>query len=156
MHNIVHNMDDDDMVLPAHVTLRNGVYQYVRRVPDDVAHAFAAARIQRSLKTRSPSDARLRAAQIDIEIERQFTEARASKGVVVTAVISEAWKWPDWERFVDWFKATLVEDDTAVRLRKLKGQHLATDARKGSAIWLEEPRLRELLHPPQCRCHFPQ
>ena len=69
----------------------------------------------------------------------------ASKGVVVTAVISEAWKWPDWELFVDWFKATLVEDDTAVRLRKLKGQHLATDARKGSAIWLEEPRLRELL-----------
>lgn len=145
MHNKMHNMDDENMVLPAHVTLRNGVYHYVRRVPDDVAHAFAAARIQRSLKTRTPSDARLRAAQLDIEIERQFTEARASKGVAAAVVISEAWKWPDWESFIGWFKASLIEDDTAERLRKLTGRHLAHEARKGPAIWLEETRLKELL-----------
>ncbi|WP_428040676.1 DUF6538 domain-containing protein [Devosia psychrophila] len=40
------------MALPAHVALGNGVYQYVRRVPEDLVHAFAGPRIQRSLKTR--------------------------------------------------------------------------------------------------------
>ena len=34
VHNIVHNMDDNSVPLPNHVTARNGVYQYVRRVPD--------------------------------------------------------------------------------------------------------------------------
>jgi len=33
MHNILHNMAHN-MALPTHVTKRNGIYQYVRRVPD--------------------------------------------------------------------------------------------------------------------------
>lgn len=57
---------------------------------------------------RTPSEARLRAAHADAEIERQFTEARARRGVVTPTVISEAWNWPDWEQFVAWFKATLI------------------------------------------------
>lgn len=65
--------------------------------------------------------------------------------MVVTAVISEAWKWPDWELFVDWFKATLIEDDTSLRLRKLKGRHLAPDARMGPVIWLDDSRVTDLI-----------
>jgi integrase len=145
MHNIVHNMDDEEMGLPIHVTLRNGVFQYVRRVPEDVAHAFSAPRIQRSLRTRDPSDARLRAAQIDIEIERQFAEARAKQGVVLTAVVSEGWKWPEWEQFVAWFRATLIEEDTQARLSKLRGRQLAHGRKTGPAAWLPDALLRERL-----------
>lgn len=145
MHNKVHNMDDENMALPAHVTLRNGVYQYVRRVPEDLVHAFAGPRIQRSLKTRIPSEARLRAAQVGIEIERQFTEARNDKGIVVTLAISEAWTWPEWEQFVAWFKAALVEEDTRARLRNLTGRQLALARRTGPAVWLDDQCLRERL-----------
>jgi len=145
MHNNMHNMDDENMALPAHVALRNGVYQYVRRVPEDLVHAFAGPRIQRSLKTRVPSEARLRAAQVGIEIDRQFTEARASKGIVVAIAISEGWKWPDWEQFAAWFKAALVEEDTQARLRNLTGRQVALARRTGPAVWLDDQLLRERL-----------
>jgi hypothetical protein len=45
MHNIVHNMADDD-VIPDHITTRNGVCLYVRRVPEDMRDAFPFAHIQ--------------------------------------------------------------------------------------------------------------
>ncbi|MHA6691236.1 DUF6538 domain-containing protein [Devosia sp. A449] len=138
-------MDDEEMALPTHVTRRNGVFQYVRRVPEDLSYAFSSPRIQRSLKTRVPSEARLRAAQVDIEIERQFAEARANKGIMVAVAISEGWKWPDWEQFAAWFKATLVEEDTQARLRNLTGRQLALARRTGPAVWLDDTVLRARL-----------
>ena len=52
MHNIVHNTADDD-VIANHITLRNDVCQYVRRVPEDLRDAFPFTRIQKSLGVRS-------------------------------------------------------------------------------------------------------
>ena len=51
MHNILHNMMQN-MRLPTHVTHRKGIYQYVRRVPDDVADHLGLKRVQKSLRTR--------------------------------------------------------------------------------------------------------
>lgn len=125
MHNNMHNMDDESMPLPSHVTLRNGVYQYVRRVPDDIAEAFASARIQRSLKTRLPSEARIRSARIDIEIEKQFADARAKRGFRIEPVFNEGWTWPDWEKAFAWLTATWIEEDTEVRAKLRTGRHVS-------------------------------
>jgi len=92
MHNNLHNMDDENVPLPNHVIRRNGVFQYVRRIPDDVASAFATARIQRSLKTRIPTEARLRAAQIDREVEEQFTKARLKLGFQIAPKLGATWR----------------------------------------------------------------
>lgn len=99
MHNIVHNTDDEDVPLPTHVTLRNGVCQYVRRVPDDVAASFPSSRIQRSLKTRSPAEARRLSVAIGQEVDALFAKARASKGLSFEPVANEGWTWAEWSCF---------------------------------------------------------
>ena len=42
---------DDEMPFASHITKRGRVYQYVRRVPEDIADGFAFTRVQRSLRT---------------------------------------------------------------------------------------------------------
>ncbi|MEX6505891.1 DUF6538 domain-containing protein [Jiella sp. M17.18] len=137
-------MDDDSMPLPNHVTCRNGVYQYVRRVPDDVADVFAAARIQRSLRTRSPSEARLRAAELDRDIEEQFVDARRRKGVVLEALPTAGWKWTEWRLVVDWLKASWLWEDQGERTKKATGASFSTD-RQRKPLWLAELKDRAKL-----------
>lgn len=45
LHNIMHNMDDEDVPFASHITKRGRIYQYVRRVPEDLADAFPFSRI---------------------------------------------------------------------------------------------------------------
>ena len=126
MHNNLHNMDDEIVPLPNYVIRRNGVFQYVRRIPADVASAFATTRIQRSLKTRIPTEARLRAAQIDHEVEEQFTKARLKLSFQLAPVVHEGWAWPDWEKFIAWLKATWVDEDMQLRAKAITGRHLGS------------------------------
>jgi hypothetical protein len=142
MHNNMHNMDDDSMALPNHVTCRDGIYQYVRRVPDDIADAFAKSRIQLSLRTRLPSEARLRAAKLDEDIERQFAEARRGKGTSFEFVPTAGWTWDDWSKVVSWLKAHWLHEDRLARLDDVTGAHFSLDYR-GRAPWLPDERLRE-------------
>lgn len=143
MHNNLHNMDVENVPLPNHVIRRNGVFQYVRRIPDDVASAFATARIQRSLKTRIPTEARLRAAQIDREVEEQFTKARLKLGFQIAPVVHEGWTWPDWENFIAWLKATWIDEDLQLRAKAMKGRHLSRDEVPNQAVWLDAFVLKE-------------
>lgn len=76
MHNMVHNMADDDVPVANHLTTRSGVCQYVRRVPEDLLGAFAFARVQLSLKTRDQRVAREKALALDLEWDRRFTDVR--------------------------------------------------------------------------------
>lgn len=142
MHNILHNMDDDSMPMPNHVTVRNGVYQYVRRVRDDVVEAFAMRRIQRSLKTRLPGEARLRAAQLDQDLERQFTAARLKLDPDPSTTTGSDWTWVEWEKVVAWLTATWLHEDRKARLRKATGKHFSKDTSTGT-IWLDDGALRE-------------
>ncbi|WP_188855008.1 DUF6538 domain-containing protein [Aureimonas glaciei] len=137
-------MDDDSMPLPNHVTCRDGVYQYVRRVPDDVADSFAKSRIQLSLKTRLPSEARLRATKLDEDLERQFADARRGKGISFEIIPTAGWTWNDWSKVVSWLKAHWLHEDRVARLGNIKGAHFSPDYR-GRAAWLPDKRLREQL-----------
>lgn len=136
-------MDDESVPLPTHVVRRNGVFQYVRRIPDDVASAFATTRIQRSLKTRLPTEARLRAAQIDREVDEQFAKARLKLGFELAPVQNEGWTWPDWEQFIDWLKASWIDEDLQLRAKAMRGRDLAPNDAPSRAAWLEDKVLRE-------------
>ncbi|MEF2552481.1 DUF6538 domain-containing protein [Aurantimonas sp. A2-1-M11] len=137
-------MEDDSVLLPSYVTSRNGVFQYVRRVPDDVADVFAGARIQRSLKTRLPSEARQRAAQLDADTEQQFAEARRRKGVAVTLLSTSGWTWNDWQNVIEWLKASWLWQDQATRLRNATGAHFSAEA-TGMPLWLDAGDIRKKL-----------
>ncbi len=116
MHNIVHNMADDDVPVANHLTTRNGVCQYVRRVPEDLLGAFAFARVQLSLKTRDQRIAREKALALDLEWDRRFAEARQRRGLASAAdqlpsTDTSSWSWEDWDALARWFGASLLEDD---------------------------------------------
>lgn len=124
---ISHNMDDD-MPFPSHVTRRGAVYQYVRRIPDDIRDAFPSSRIQRSLRTRDPAEARALAARVAVEVEAQFALARRKKGVTLAVTPVDDWAWTDWRMLADWFTATLIEDDHRKSLARLTGKDLFRQA----------------------------
>ncbi|MCB8837210.1 DUF6538 domain-containing protein [Aurantimonas sp. VKM B-3413] len=134
-------MDDDSMSLPAYVTMRNGVYQYVRRIPEDLADQFSAPRIQRSLRTRLPGEARHRAAAIDREIEQEFDAARRRAGLEATLLPTAEWTWVEWEKVVEYLVARWLRDDLHERLRKATGEHFSEDCR-GHRLWLDDRSLR--------------
>lgn len=48
----MHNMADPDVPISNHLTMRNGICQDVRRVPEDVRDSFPFERIQKSLSIR--------------------------------------------------------------------------------------------------------
>jgi hypothetical protein len=137
-------MDDDSMLLPSYVTSRKGVYQYVRRVPDDVADVFSAARIQRSLKTRVLGEARQRAAQLEADIERRSAEARRRKGIAITLRSTAGWTWKDWSQVVEWLRATWLSEDQSARLRKSTGADFSADPRR-TPLWRNDKEIREKL-----------
>ncbi len=115
LHNKMHNMDDDTMPLPTHVTWRGTTLQYVRRVPDDVAPRFGRTRIQRSLRTRDPLVARAKALELDYTFEKRFQEVRAALGPIDPVIGTETWTLADWEKLAEWFKTKRIEEDTLRR-----------------------------------------
>ncbi len=138
----MHNMNDDEMAFASHVTKRGSVYQYVRRVPDDIRDAVATSRIQRSLRTRVKAEAYKAAAAVHDEVEKQFAFARRSKGVTIDVIPIGDWEWSDWQALADWFKADLVERDWQVRLQKLCGSSFIEGVERRKS-WRDDDTLRE-------------
>jgi hypothetical protein len=112
---------DDEMPFASHVTKRGRIFQYVRRVPEDIADAFPYSRVQRSLKTADKAIAYAAAASFHAEVESQFVAARRQKGTTLNIVPTSDWEWPDWQKLADWLKAVLVEEDWRARLRTISG-----------------------------------
>ena len=111
----MHNMDDEDVPFASHITKRGRIYQYVRRVPEDLADAFPFSRIQRSLRTADRATAYEAGARVHSDVEKQFAGARRKKGATLNVIPTDGWDWSDWRLLADWFKATLVEDDWRAR-----------------------------------------
>ncbi|KPQ09098.1 MAG: hypothetical protein HLUCCO17_16285 [Saliniramus fredricksonii] len=132
MHNILHNMAHN-MALPTHVTKRNGIYQYVRRVPDDVAGHIGRTRIQTSLKTHDMRIARERAFELDQAWDRRFDEARLAIGNVSrdgdtgTWLSTVKWSREDWTNLAKWVELTLIEEDWIARVGRAPGALLVSD-----------------------------
>ena len=95
----MHNMDDEDMAVPAHVALGTAsisTFDASLRIWSTHLRDHGSSDHSRPVST---SEARLLAAQVASRLNASFLK-RANKGVVVAISISEGWKWPDWERFV--------------------------------------------------------
>ena len=147
MHNIVHNMMDD-LGISNHLTTRNGVCQYVRRVPEDLRAAFPFARVQISLRTRDPRQARAAALQLDRDWDKRFAEARRTRGLDaaedgLVAVGTDSWTWSDWQMLATWFGASLAEQDWRARLCNLTGAALGAEPDLSRLPWREDAVVKE-------------
>lgn len=144
----MHNMAADDMIAN-HITLRNGVCQYVRRVPEDLRDAFPFARVQKSLGTRDKRAARQAALALDQEWDRRFAEARRRRGLAtdavgdLAAIDTSRWTWPEWEALARWFEATLIEDDWRARLSMAQGRLFTSEADLSALPWREDAVVKE-------------
>ena len=132
LHNIMCNMAVE-VVISNHLTKRNGVWQYVRRVPEDLRGSFPFARVQKSLRTSVERQAREAALDIDRLWDRRFAEASERSGLArrdgdLLVMSTDDWAWPDWEALAAWFEASLAEEDWQARLSEITGQALSTDA----------------------------
>lgn len=143
----MHKMADDDVPVTSHLTARNGVCQYVRRVPEDLRDAFLFSRVQRSLRTRDYRMARQAALALDQEWDRRFGGARLQRGLASdadgpAALDTEAWSWEEWQALAGWFGATLQDEDWRARLQ-MPGSVLAVSpdlaALRGSGHRLAVP-----------------
>ena len=141
LHNTLHNMDDE-MPFASHVIRRGRIYQYVRRIPEDIAAGYPFSRIQRSLRTSDRVRAYEAAAGVHAEIEKQFAAARRKKGRTLNVISVEDWDWPDWQQLADWLKAVLIEDDWQARLKNLSGA-VFHDGVKRSLFWRDNKTLRD-------------
>ena len=127
---------DTDLALPSYVTLRNGVFYFVRRIPDDLTAVFGRRkRIQRSHRTAVQAKALSDAARINDEVERQLSEARAKIGIAVELGDVSEWTAEDWKQAAAWFEARLIEDDLEKRLPSVKGAALSGAARLQTEHW---------------------
>ena len=147
MHNIVHNMADD-VCVSNHLNARNGVYQYVQRVPEDLRSAFPFPRIQRSLGTRDQRQARSAALDLDRLWDERFNDARLRSGIVVgdtgPAVVSvENWTWPDGDALAKWFGASLIEEDWRARLSQVRGSALGSEPDLAHLPWRPDDVVKE-------------
>ncbi len=130
---------DTDLPLPSYVTRRNGVFYYVRRIPDDLTAVFGRRkRIQRSLRTTVQSKALSDAARINVEVERQLSEARAKIGIAVELGDVSEWTAEDWKQAAAWFEARLIQDDLERRLPSVKGAALTGAARLQTELWSDD------------------
>src|SRR5208283_781728 len=130
---------DTDLPLPSYVTRRNGVFYYVRRIPDDLAAAFGRrTRIQRSLRTTVQARALSDAARINDEVERQLSDARAKIGIAVELGDVSEWSAQDWKQAAGWFEARLIQDDLERRLPSVKGAALTGAARLQTEHWSDD------------------
>ena len=131
----------DEVAFSSHVIKRGEIYQYVRRIPEDVAHAFPIVRIQRSLKTRDKSKAYAAAAEVHQEVERRIAEARRAAGVTLDVISVADWTWPDWQALADWMHAWLLEEDWKERLSNLPGEAFGTGVER-KRVWRENAVVR--------------
>lgn len=122
------------MPFASHIVKRGRMYQYVRRVPEDIADRFPYSRIQRSLRTPEKARAFEAAARVHAEVEQQFAHARRNKGATLDLTPVDDWEWPDWRLLADWFKAILIEDDWQARSRQLPGAAFDTGVTR-SLFW---------------------
>ncbi len=132
----------DTVDFSSHVTKRGNVYQYARRVPEDVAHAFPFTRIQRSLRTRDKAKAYAAAAAVNQEFEREIAAARRATGVTIDVISVADWTWPDWQALADWLHAWLLQKDWQTRLRNLPGMAF-TEGVEPKRFWRDSEAVRE-------------
>ncbi|MGY6567776.1 MAG: DUF6538 domain-containing protein [Salinarimonas sp.] len=122
-----------NMRLPTHITHRDGIYQYVRRVPDDVAGHLGLKRIQKSLKTRDATVAKMRALVLDEEWTRRFDEARVAIGRIPRngaddpLIGTTAWDRESWMKLAEWVGYTLLQDDWVKRVDRAPGRLLRSN-----------------------------
>ncbi|GJD43778.1 hypothetical protein AFCDBAGC_1633 [Methylobacterium cerastii] len=141
-------MATDDVPVSNHLTLREGVFQYVRRVPEDLRDAFPFARVQRSLRTRDKRAARADALALDEVWDDHFAEARRRKGLSPgpdgpAALVAEGWTWPDWQALASWFGASLAEEDWRARLGSTSGAALTAERDLSRLPWRDPAVVRE-------------
>lgn len=150
MHNIVHNMATEDVPISNHLTSRKGVFQYVRRVPEDIRDAFPFSRVQRSLRTRDKRAARADALALDEVWDARFAEARSRKGLSPgpdgpAALVAEGWAWPDWQALASWFGASLAEEDWQARLGSIPGAAFTAERDLSRLPWRDPAVVKEHL-----------
>ncbi|MBD8906928.1 DUF6538 domain-containing protein [Methylorubrum zatmanii] len=148
MHNIVHNMATEDVPVSNHLTSRKGVFQYVRRVPEDLRDAFPFARVQKSLRTRDKRAARADALALDEVWDAHFAEARRRKGLSPgpegpAALVAEGWTWPDWQALASWFGASLAEEDWRARLGSMPGATFTAERDLSRLPWRDPAVVKE-------------
>lgn len=137
-----------EVAISNHLTRRNGVWQYVRRVPEDVRDVFPFTRVQKSLRTEVERRAREAALDLDRLWDGRFAEARERKGLVsntgeLAAIGTDGWAWPDWEALAAWFEASLAEEDWQARLLTITGPVLSKDADPSRIPWRDAVTARE-------------
>jgi hypothetical protein len=132
---------DDEMPFASHITKRGRTYQYVRRVPEDIADGFAFSRVQRSLRTTDRATAYEAGARVHSEVEKQFAAARRKKGTTINIIPIDDWDWLDWSQLADWFNAVLCEEDWRVRLRNLPGAAFDTGV-SANRFWRDPQTVR--------------
>lgn len=107
----MHHMSDELVPFASHITSQNGVFQYNRRVPKDVADHVPIKRIQVSLKTRDWVAAYELAAKEHARRERAFADARIAAGRERPFVSVSDWTAEDWRKAVAWYCLTRLQDD---------------------------------------------
>lgn len=112
-------------------------------MPDDIVASFPARSIQRSLKTRSAAEARQSSAAVGREVVAMFAAARASRGILLQPIANEGWSWVEWSSFVNWFQATLINEDLTARGRCLTGRGLRPAAGHERPSWLDDKSLKK-------------
>ncbi|UIJ73887.1 DUF6538 domain-containing protein [Aurantimonas sp. HBX-1] len=140
-----------EVAISNHLTKRNGVWQYVRRVPEDLRGSFPFARIQKSLRTSVERQAREAALDLDRLWDRRFAEASERNGYArhdgeLPLINTDSWTWPDWEALAAWFKVALAEEDWQARLSEVTGHVLSTDADLSRIPWRDERVIRDHLN----------
>ena len=143
----MHNMAAE-VAVSNHLTKRNGVWHYVRRVPEDLRASFPFARVQKSLRTSVERQARAAALDLDQVWDRRFRDARERAGLACdgdepSALSTDSWTWPDWEALATWFGASLAEEDWQARLVSMPGPVLAKDADPSQIPWRDDRIIRE-------------
>ena len=133
-------MSDDSVPFASHITSRNGVFQYNRRVPKDVADHVPIKRIQVSLKTHDRVIAYELAAKEHARWERTFADARAAAGRERPFLSVDEWTADDWRKAVEWYRLTRLHEDWRDRARNATGEQLA--AGKWKAEWTPAHRER--------------
>jgi hypothetical protein len=131
--------------LPDHVTTRNGVYQYVRRVPLDIADLVGRTHIQVSLKTRDIRIAKTAAAKLHLHWEAVFERYRSQKGLVEPTISTADWEAADWQLLAEWIQADILEQDWQKRLMSLTGEQASRGKEVGRIGEAEENALVEVL-----------
>lgn len=145
MHNILHNMEPELPSLPDHVTTRNGVYQYVRRVPLDIVGQVGRTHIQVSLKTRDIRAAKTAAARAHLQVEGVFERYRVQKGLTEPAISTADWDAADWQLLAEWVQADILEQDWQKRLMRLTGDQASRGQSVGRIDESDEDALVEVM-----------